>query len=158
MDTSQTTIRSTESKLSTTSTSTVENSLPEYGWPKTLRDAHDSLSDMKGAAASFENNRRPLMFENDGNLEVLVGIVYLHSGSDWGKNLNRSNCEILQMKPAGHNPWVPGIDTVVALLSMLVAVLALVPAYFTAFIAWVSYILENKPEQLLTRRKRYHRL
>jgi hypothetical protein len=105
---------------------------------------------MKGAAASFENSRRPLMFENDGNLEVLVGIVSLRSGGGWGKNLNRSNYQVLQMKPAGNNPWVPGIDTVVALLSLMVAILALVPTYFTAFMAWVGSMLEDELEQLLT--------
>ncbi|KAL5597824.1 hypothetical protein FOBRF1_011617 [Fusarium oxysporum] len=136
IDTSLTTATSLESLSSTTSTFAVENSLPGCGWPKTLQDAQDPLSNTKSASVSLDIGRRALMLEN-GNLELLVGIISLCSRDDWGRNLSQSNCQAkLQTKPTGDNPWTPRIDTVVALLSLMVAVLGLVPAYFTAFLAW----------------------
>ncbi|EXA53721.1 hypothetical protein FOVG_01437 [Fusarium oxysporum f. sp. pisi HDV247] len=136
IDTSLTTATSLESLSSTTSTFTVENSLPGCGWPKTLQDAQDPLSSMMGASVSLDIGLRPLLLEN-GNLELLVGIISLCSRDGRGKILSQSSCQAkLQTKPTDDNPWAPRIDTVVALLSLMVAVLSLVPAYFTAFLAW----------------------
>jgi hypothetical protein len=108
--------------------------LPGCSWSKTLRDTQESPSGMKGAFISLEDNRRPLVLENDGNLELLVGIISLCSRDGCGKNPSRSNCQAkLQTRPPVDNPWALRIDTVVALLSLMVSVLGLVPAYFNAF-------------------------
>ncbi|EXA53724.1 hypothetical protein FOVG_01440 [Fusarium oxysporum f. sp. pisi HDV247] len=126
IDTSLTTATSLKSLSSTTSTFTVGNSLPGCGWPETLQDAQDPLSNI---------GRRPLLLEN-GNLELLVGIISCSRDGRRG-NLKQGNCQDKeQTKPTGDNPWAPRIDTVIALLSLMVAVLGLVPAYFTAFRAW----------------------
>ncbi|KAH7228923.1 hypothetical protein BKA60DRAFT_8805 [Fusarium oxysporum] len=136
IDTSLATATSLESLSSTTSTFTVESSLPGCGWPKTLQDAQDPLSSMMSASVSLDIGLRPLLLEN-GNLELLVGIISLCSRDGWGRNLSQGNCRAkLQTKPTGDNPWAPRIDTVVALLSLMVAVLGLVPACFTAFHTW----------------------
>ncbi|PNP77879.1 hypothetical protein FNYG_08605 [Fusarium nygamai] len=136
IETGLTTATSLNSILSTTSTFTLENSLPGCSWPKTLQDAQDQLSNTKSASVTLDIGPGPLLFEN-GNFELLVGIISLCSKDGWGRNLSQSNYQAkLQTKPTGDNPWAPRIDTVVALLSLMVAVLGLVPAYFTAFHAW----------------------
>ncbi|RKK81723.1 hypothetical protein BFJ71_g15508 [Fusarium oxysporum] len=139
IDTGLTTATSLNSLLPTTSTFTLENSLPGCSWPKTLQDAQDPLSNMMSASVTLDIGPGPLLFEN-GNFELLVGIISLCSKDGWGRNLSQSNYQAkLQTKPTGDNPWAPRIDTVVALLSLMVAVLGLVPAYFNAFLAWVSH-------------------
>lgn len=82
----------------------------EYSWPRTLQDAQDALSDVKGAAASFENSQRPLMVKIGGNFGAF-GRHHLFVFWWWlgGRTSTEAIVKYCKRNPQVTNPGCPGL-------------------------------------------------
>lgn len=93
-------------------------------------------SDLEGVPSSPTNEHRPLAPENYGNADLPVDTISPGSGDSLGQDLSGGKSEAkLQAKLDDDDHWALGIDTVVSLLALVVAILGLPPAYIAAFVA-----------------------